>query len=81
MKYKNGDIIRYVQVEFGSGYPSWYIDPNDEVETGDWVNVLYRYQEQEGIATKVVRCVYPYVEYPAEKTKEILEITRRSDRK
>lgn len=81
MKYENGDIIRYVQVKFVSGYPSWYIDPNDEVETGDWVNVLYRYQEQVGEAAKVVRCVYPYVEHPAEETMEILEIIKRSDRK
>lgn len=81
MKYECGAIIRYVQVEVGFDRPAWYIDPNDEVEIGDWVNVQYRYQEREGIATNVVRCVYPHVVFPAEKTKEILEIAKASGQK
>ena len=81
MKYDDGDIIRYVEVELGNGYPSWYIDLDDEVEQGDWVIVPYQRQEREGIAAKVVKCVYPYVVFPAEKTKVILEITKKADRK
>ena len=80
MTYENGDIIRYVQVEFGFDRPAWYIDLDDEVEIGDWVNVPYRYQEREGIASNVVRCVYPHVVFPAEKTKVILDITKKKSK-
>ena len=57
------------------------IDSDDELLSGDWVNVQYRYQEQKGMATKVLRYVYPRVVFPAEKTKEIPEVTMKSDRK
>ena len=79
MEYENGEIIRYAQVNFGFGYPSWYIDLDDEVEQGDMVIAPYRHQEQEGIVTQVVRCVYPYVVYPAKKTLPIFEITKRKN--
>lgn len=81
MKYEDGDIIRYVEVELGNSYPSWYRDLDDEVEPGDWVIVPYQHQEREGIAAKVVKCVYPYVVFPAEKTKVILEITKKANSK
>lgn len=73
MKYNKGDIIRYVQVAFGNGYPSWYIDLDDVVETGDTVLVPYRHQEQEGNVTQVVKCVYPYVVFPAKKPRSYLK--------
>ena len=81
MEYKDGDIIRYVQVSFAFGMPSWYIDLDDEIEVGDMVLVSYRYQEQEGIVSQVVRCVYPYVIYPTDKTFPVFEIVKRAEKK
>lgn len=77
MKYENGDTIRYVQVVFAFEQPLWYIDPNDEVEAGDWVIAPFQHREREGEVKTVVRCVYPYVVFSERRTKEIFEITKR----
>lgn len=73
----NGDIVRYVQITFGFGEAVWYIDEDDCIEERDKVLVSYGTQEKEGIVISVVRCIYPYVIYPIEKTKAVLEIIER----
>ena len=79
MEYKDGDIIRYVLVAFAFGNPSWYCDLDDEIEVGDTVLVSYRRQEQQGIVSQVVRCVYPYVIYPTNKTLPVFEVVKRAE--
>ena len=78
MNYMEGDIIRYVQVIVGSDYLPWYIDLDDKAEKGDRVLVPYRYKEEAGIVAQVVRCVFPYVIYPSEKTKPVFEIIHKN---
>lgn len=41
MNVSHGDIIRYILVSFGFGYPSWYYDELDEAEKGDLVLASY----------------------------------------
>ena len=81
MEYRDGDIIRYVLVSFAFGTPSWYIDLDDEIEVGDMVLVPYRHQEQEGIVSQVVKCVYPYVIYPTNKTLLVFETIKKAEKK
>ena len=79
MNVSHGDIIRYILVSFGFGYPSWYYDELDEAEKGDLVLASYGVEELTGQVVQGVRCVYPHVIFDVKKTKPIFEIVRKNN--
>lgn len=79
MNVSHGDIIRYILVSFGFGYPSWYYDELDEAEKGDLVLASYGVEELTGQVVQGVRCVFPHVIFDVKKTKPIFEIVRKNN--
>lgn len=79
MNVSHGDIIRYILVSFGFGYPSWYYDELDEAEKGDLVLASYGVEGLTGQVVQVVRCVYLHVIFDVKKTKPIFEIVRKNN--
>ena len=76
---QEGDIIRYLLVVSPAfREPAWYIDETDSIEKGAWVDLTYGVIETFGEVTTVVRCIYPYVPYPFNKTKNIIGINKDS---